>query len=245
MKKIVLFLLLSIGLLRAENSLSIGAGPYIQSQPYRSADAFILPTPVIFLEYEIFYVRWSQIGMYFYGGENWGLSLMLQPRPFGYKAEDSDDLTGMDTRKSSWEGGLSLAGKNDLGFAEIIYVHDLLNSSNRSLVRAEVGTKIKHENWTFVPSFLMLWFSQGFNEYYYGVREDESTPTRAEYHPNAGLNVAMQSYINYQITPEWGVLGNIRTDYLNSTVTNSPIVSDHYIFSGMISLRYTFDFHSN
>jgi MipA family protein len=242
MKIYLLIALLLSAMLRAENSLSIGAGPYIQTQPYHNTDPFILPSPVVFLEYEMFYVRWSQIGAYFYGGENWGFSLMLQPRTYGYKPEDSDTLKGMHERQSSWEGGLSLAGKNDLGFAEIIYAHDLLNSSNRSLVRAEFGTKIKHDKWTFVPSFLILWFSKGFNEYYYGVREEERTLARPEYHPNAGLNGAVQSYINYQISPEWGILTNIRADYLNATITESPIVNDPYIFSGMISLLYTFNF---
>ncbi len=238
--KYLAILIFVFSLLRAENTLSIGAGPYIQTQPYEKTDPFMLPTPVIFLEYEIFYVRWSQIGMYFYGGDNWGFSLMAQPRPYGYKAGDSDVLSGMHTRKSSWEGGLSLAGKNDFGFAEIVYAHDLLNSSNRSLVRAEMGTKIKKGQWTFVPSLMLFWFSQGFNEYYYGVQEDESTQSRIEYQPNAGINMAVQSYINYQLTSEWGVLTNIRADYLNSTISDSPIVSDNYIFSGMISLLYTF-----
>jgi len=241
MKIFFLIFLIFTSLLKAENYLSIGAGPYIQSQPYKDTDAFILPTPVIFLEYEIFYVRWSQMGVYFYGGEDWGLSLMLQPRPYGYKADDSQYLEGMSDRKSSWEGGLSLAGKNDLGFAEIIYAHDLLNSSNRSLIRAEIGTKIKYKQWTFVPSLMLFWFSKGFNDYYYGVNENESTQTREEYHPNAGINGAFQSYLNYQLSSEWGILTNIRADYLNSTISNSPIVSDKHILSGMISLLYTFE----
>ncbi len=240
MKTIFLIFLIFASLLRAENSFSFGAGPYMQSQPYKGTDAFILPTPVIFLEYEIFYVRWSQIGVYFYGGEDWGFSLMAQPRTYGYKADDSRYLTGMDERKSSWEGGLSLAAKNDLGFAEIIYAHDLLNSSNRSLVRLKVGSKLKHEKWTFVPTLMLFWFSKGFNEYYYGVKQEESTLLRTEYHPNASLNGAFETYINYQINPEWGILTNIRADYLNSTITNSPIVGDNYIASGMISLLYTF-----
>ncbi len=241
MKTFFFIFIIFISLLRAENSLSIGAGPYIQSQPYKDTDAFILPSPVIFLDYEIFYIRWSQIGVYFYGGENWGFSLMLQPRTYGYKADDSKFLKGMQTRKNSWEGGLSLAGKNEYGFAEIIYANDILNSSNRSLIRAEMGTKIKHAEWTFVPSVMLFWFSKGFNEYYYGVTEQESTDSRAEYHPNAALNIAIQNYINYQITPKWGILTNIRADYLNSTISDSPIVSDQYIFSGMLSLLYTFD----
>jgi outer membrane protein len=228
-------------MLKAEHSLSIGGGPYVQTQPYYNTDPFVLPSPVVFLDYDIFYVRWSQMGVYFYGGEDWGFSVMLQPRPYGYKPDDSDTLKGMHERKSSWEGGLALAGKNAYGFAEIVYLHDLLNSSNRSLIRAEAGTKIKHHNWTFVPSLMLFWFSKGFNEYYYGVREDETTFERAEYHPDAGVNVAIQNYINYQITPQWGILCNMRADVLNSTITDSPIVSDSFIFSGMISLLYSFE----
>ncbi len=241
MKILFLVFLVFIFFLKAENSLSIGAGPYIQSQPYKDTNAFILPTPVVFLEYEIFYIRWSQMGVYFYGGENWGLSLMLQPRPNRYEAKDSDSLAGMKKKKSSWEGGISLAGKNNLGFAEIIYAHDILNSSNRSLIRAEIGTKIRSKKWTFVPSFLLLWFSEGFNNYYYGVTKEESTISRAEYHADASLNAAFQNYINYQISPQWGVLTNMRIDFLNPNITDSPIVSDKYIFSGMISLLYSFD----
>jgi outer membrane protein len=241
MKKIIIILLLLSTLIRAENYLLVGAGPYVQSQPYTDTDAFALPSPVVFMEYEIFYIRWSQMGVYFYGGENWGLSLMLQPRPNGYEAKDSDSLSGMKKRKSSWEGGISLAGKNDLGFAEIIYAHDILNSSNRSLIRAEAGTKIKSKKWTFVPSFLLLWFSEGFNNYYYGVTQQESSVDRAAYHADAGLNAALQNYTNYQITPKWSLLLNTRVDFLNSTITDSPIVSDKYIFSGMLSILYSFD----
>jgi outer membrane protein len=241
MKKLIFLLILSISILKAENYLLMGAGPYIQTQPYTDTDAFVLPTPVVFMEYEIFYIRWSQMGVYFYGGDNWGLSLMIQPRPNGYKPKDSKTLEGMHKRKTSWEGGLSLAGKNELGFAELIYAHDILNSSNRSLVRLEVGTKIKEKKWTFVPSVLALWFSEGFNNYYYGVSADESTPYRDEYHATSGLNIAFQNYINYQFNPKWSLLTNMRVDFLNSTITNSPIVSDRYIFSGMVSFLYSFD----
>ncbi len=241
MKKFITLLIFISSLLKADDYLLMGAGPYIQTQPYTDTDAFILPSPVVFLQYKIFYVRWSQMGVYFYGGENWGLSLMIQPRPNGYRAEDSKTLKGMKTRKTSWEGGISLAGKNDLGFGEIIYANDMLNSSNRSLIRGEIGTKIKMKKWTFVPSFLLLWFSEGFNNYYYGVTHKESNTDRRYYHAQAGINAAFQNYIKYQITPKYSVLTNMRADILNSTITQSPIVSDKYIFSGMISLLYTFD----
>ncbi len=217
-------------------------GSYIQSQPYKKADPLILPSPVVFLESKPFYIRWSQLGVYFMGGENWGASLIAQPRPYGYEAHNSAQLRGMAERKSSWEGGISFAAKNDYAYVQIAYLHDLLDNSNGSLVRGELGTKQHLGKWTFVPSLLLLHFSQSFNNYYYGVTQDEATLSRSYYKAQAGLNIALQSYIDYEFAPKWHLFSNLRIDILNDAITDSPIVNDRYMYSGLVSLLYDFNF---
>jgi MipA family protein len=229
--------------LLADEKISLGFGPYIQSQPYHQTDPILLPTPVIFFDYEIFYVRWSRLGVYFLGEENWGFSLTLQPRASGYKASDSTILTGMDTRYSSWEGGLSLAGKNDYGFAEMLIMNDLMHHSDGYMVRGELGTMWQHDAWSLVPSVLLIYFSQDFNNYYYGVSKHEATEHRPFYKPDGGINMAIQSYLNYDLSSHWRILANARIDRLDTTIVRSPIVSDNTIISGMISLIYNFDLH--
>ncbi len=44
----------------------------------------------------------------------------------------------------------------------------------------------------------------------------------------------------YDITPRWHILGNIRADYLSSEITDSPIVDQDWMLSGMISVLYSF-----
>ncbi len=252
-KKILLLFLLSIMVwgVQAEEKAApedesrvyLGAGPYFQSQPYRGAAMLVLPSPVIFFDNELFYVRWTRVGMYFMGGDNWGFSLSAQPRPFGYSAKDAATLAGMADRHSSWEGGISFAAKNNLGFLELLYFQDLLDNSNGSLLRLEVGKKITTGKWTIVPSLLLIRFSQKFNNYYYGVRSNEATPQRPAYTADAGINYAAQSYLMYDITKNWHILGNLRLDLLSSTISNSPIVEDRVMFSGLLSVMYSFGYN--
>ncbi len=238
----ILLILLSAFLLHAESTLSVGFGPYMQTQPYKKADPLLLPSPVVFLNYEILYVSWSRIGVYFLGGENWGASLMIQPRTYGFESSDAPILEGMSKRERSWEGGLSLAGKNAYGFAEIAYLHDLLNSTDRSLVRFEAGHTFETGAWSFTPTVMALWFSQGFNDYYYGVSEHEATAERPAYRADAGVNLAVESYIDYRINPQWSIFTNLRVDWFDATITQSPIVDQSTMISGLVSLLYHFDF---
>jgi outer membrane protein len=226
----------------AKDRAFVGGGFYLQSQPYEDTDGFARISPVVFFDNELFYVRWTRLGMYFMGGKNWGASITVQPRPFGYETNDSSTFTGMADRNSSWEGGLSIAGKNDLGFAELSFFTDLLGNSDGSLLRFELGKKISSNKWTFVPSILAIYFDEKFNNYYYGVSQNEATAARAFYTAAAGLNLAAQSYINYDINKNWHLLGNVRADYLSSGITGSPIVGKSYMLSGLISVMYSFEY---
>ncbi len=223
-----------------EKQAYLGAGPYMQSQPYEGADAFTLASPVVFFDNRRFYMRWMRLGMYLYGERNWGISVTAQPVPLQYEASDSRALAGMEDRENSWEAGFAIGGENDLGFAELSLFHDLLGNSNGTKLRLELGKVLKSGRWTLVPSVLAIGLSGSFNDYYYGVRDSEATPTRPAYSAGSGIDLAAQTYLMYDITPRWHILGNIRADYLSSEITDSPIVDQDWMLSGMISVLYSF-----
>jgi outer membrane protein len=220
----------------------IGAGPYVQSQPYQDADPLVLPTPVIFFDNRLLYIRWTRVGLYVYGQQNWGISLTAQPRPWGYQAEDSARLTGMAERLPGWEAGIALGGKNRLGFAELTYFHDVQNHSNGSLTRLEIGKTFTSGRWFHMPSLYVIRYSDALLNYYYGVRPQESTIQRPTYDAKAGINFALQHFVMVEMTKQWFWSANIRIDYLASEITHSPIVDDQWMGSGMLSLLYKFTF---
>lgn len=225
-----------------KSTILLGLGPYFQTQPYTDTDTKLLPTPVFFFDNRLLYLRWTRIGMYVYGKQNWGVSLTAQPRVFGYQSKDSAVLTGMAERKSTWEGGVALGGKNSLGFAELTYFHDLLNRSLGSLVRLEFGKTITKGRWTHIPSIYIIRYSDSFNDYYYSVRGQEIMTGRPSYQAKAGTNYAVQDFVIVEVTRNWYVSANLRADLLASEITRSPIVDDQWMLAGMLSLMYKITF---
>lgn len=250
-------LLLLITCLEAKDDTYLGLGPYFQTQPYKDADPVVLGTPVIFFDNSFFYVRWTRLGIYFYGAKrdeySWGLSFTAQPQPLGdYKHRAPTQLnsppkplilSGLSPRESGWEGGVSAAAKMQNWFAEFVALHDITAHSNGTKLRLEMGRSLSAGNWYFVPSIMALWLSQPFTAYYYGVTQNEADATlrRAVYRPDASLNFAVQTYIKYAVTSRWHLLGNFRIDRLGRSIVDSPLVEERHLYSGMLSVLYSFN----
>jgi outer membrane protein len=249
MKKtlLLLFLLSTFLLANDKKMLTLGAGPYIQSQAYKSVDPLVLPSPVIFFDNGLFYARWSRFGVYFLGEKkeqySWGFSLTLQPRTFGYKSSDSPYLEGMHERKSTLEGGIAFsANYQKTKYIEIILLGDMLNRYSSYITHIEIGDSYKLGNFTLYPSFILLYQPSKFLNYYYGVKKSEATQKRPYYAPGSGIELGVQTYIKYPLTKNLATLINIRYDKLPKSAVDSPLTDKNYIYSGLFSLIYTFEY---
>jgi len=227
--------------------ITVGAGPYIQSQPYKDVKNIIVPSPVVFFDNSIFYVRWSRAGLYFLGDKNddyaWGFSITAQPRVNQYKASDSYTLRGMKDKDSSLEGGLAFSASIDKSYIEIMALTDILDRYDSWILKTELGYDFELGKFEFYPSAILIYQSSKFLDYYYGVDSDETiSGVRDVYKANDGLTVGAQTYIKYPLTDKLSALANLRVDKLSNEATSSPIVEDDYIYSGLLSLIYKFDY---
>ncbi|MBU0721481.1 MipA/OmpV family protein [bacterium] len=228
---------------QTKQKLTLGLGAYVQTQPYKDVESIVLPSPVIFFDNGILYVRWTRAGVYFLGDVqdeySWGFSLTAQPRVYGY---GDSDIQGMNERKNSWEGGIAFSAKADKAYLEIIALTDILNKHDLWILNTELGYDFKLGNFSFYPSLVLSYQSSKFLDYYYGVTPSEELPLRGEYTPQEGLQLGIQTYINYPLTDKLSVFANIKIDKLSQEATNSPLVDDAYIYSGLCSLIYTFEY---
>ena len=246
MKYILIFLFLFLNLNAADDKqkLTIGLGPYIQTQPYENVDDILLPSPVIFYDDGLFYIRWSRAGVYFFGDKQddyaWGFSITAQPRTYGY---EKDEITGMDERETTWEGGLAFSAKTDKLYIEIMALTDVLDRYDSWILKTEVGYDFEIGKLSLYPSLIVIYQSSDFLNYYYGVKDTEAARTSFnEYTPENGILLGVQTYIKYPFTDELSALINIRADKISQEATDSPIVSEDYIYSGLVSLIYTFKY---
>ena len=245
--RVYLILILLLSTLIAEDKkqkITLGFGPYIQTQPYENVDNIFIPSPVIFFDNSLFYIRWSRAGMYFLGSVqdeySWGFSLSVQPRPYGF---EKGEVTGMDERKDTWEGGLAFSAKTGDSYIEIMALTDILDRYESWILKTEVGYNIELGNLSLYPSLIFIYQSSNFMNYYYGVTNKEAQNGNInEYIAESGLQIGAQTYIKYPFTNKLSALINLRADKLPSEATSSPIVNEDYIYSGLASLIYTFEY---
>ena len=227
-----------------KETITLGFGPYIQTQPYEGVDNILLPSPVIFYDNSLFYIRWSRAGIYFLGSVqdaySWGFSLSVQPRTYGYK---KGEIAGMDERKTTWEGGVAFSAKKDNSYIEIMALTDIFARYDSWILKTEVGYDFEFDKLKLYPSLIFIYQSQDFMNYYYGVTAKEAQKsTLYEYIPNAGIQLGIQTYIKYPFSKQLSALINLRADKTPTEVTSSPIVTEDYIYSGLASLIYTFTY---
>ena len=249
MRYFLLILLFFIPFAQADEKqkVTLGLGAYTQSQPYKGASNLLIPSPVIFFDNGIVYARWSRFGLYFLGEKQedyaWGFSLTVQPRTLGYKASDSDYLAGMDERKSTLEGGLAFSATyKKTSYIEVMLLADMLQTYNSWILRTEIGHTYKAGDFTFYPSLILLYQPSKFVNYYYGVKSSEATTTRPQYSAASGLEYGAQTYIKYPFNKKLSALINIRYDILPKSAQDSPLTDKNYIYSGLASLIYTFEY---
>ncbi|CAI6147283.1 MAG: MltA-interacting protein [uncultured Sulfurimonas sp.] len=250
MKYILLLALLTLSLygqeMQKKKKVTLGFGPYMQTQPYKGVDPFLVPSPVIFFDNSLFYVRWSRAGMYFLGDKSeefsWALSLTAQPRTYGYKAEDSKYLEGMDERETTFEGGLAFSASYNDTYIETMLLTDMLVRYESWLFKTEIGDEFKLGKFTFYPNIIVVYESDEFVNYYYGVKQHEARADRTQFTPGAGWQIGAQTYIDYPFTDKLAGLINLRVDRLPSSALNSPLIESDYIYSGLVSLIYTFHY---
>ncbi len=231
----------------AKQKVTIGLGSYIQTQPYKNVSSILVPSPVIFFDNSLFYIRWSRIGMYFLGKKEkeyaWGFSITAQPRTYGYKASDSKTLKGMDERKTSFEAGLAFSASYHKKHIETMLLTDMLGRYDTWIFKTEIGDEYHLNKLSFYPSLIVIYQSQKFLDYYYGVKKSEKIDgVRPAYTPSNGVLFGAQTYISYPLTKKLATLINLRADLIPQTAYNSPIVNKKFIYSGLLSLIYTFEY---
>jgi outer membrane protein len=219
-------------LIAKDNTLTVGAGLYTQTQPYKNTKALVIPTPVIFFDNSLVYVRWTRIGVYFMGNKSddfsWGASLTALPRANSYDSHSST----IEDKKSTWEGGLSFGISKKNYYAELLLLHDILNNHKSFVSQLEIGSQYSFYKATIYPSISFFYQSSKFINYYYEPKN-----------PQSGVNVALQTYINYPLTKDLSIFLNLKAEKLSKEITNSPLVEDNIVYSSLFSLIYTYHYN--
>lgn len=139
---------------------------------------------------------------------------------------------GMENRKESWFFGAGLK-YNKLLFMLSRDIngrsHGLRFSTNYNAIYP-IGEKI------FTRSSVGIeCFSKSYSEYYFGVRSNEATSIRSEYHPSAYCTPGASFFPGYKIYDELSLLVGLSLKLVSSTVRQSPTTNGDWLDAALIS----------
>ena len=108
---------------------------------------------------------------------------------------------------------------------------------------AEIEASLPMEfNWGYlIPSITMIHNDATHNQYYYGIDESELRPNRETYFPGASVNPKVGLTWGYAVREKWLLSGSVNHEWLDSEITNSPIVGKDTLWSANFGVAYNAD----
>jgi outer membrane protein len=221
-----------------EEGSVIGMGALYQQRPYKKVDSDIYPVPIISLEYKRFFIDETIFGFHLLDTDEFKFSIVGAPRFWGYDADDSTALNGMQDRKASFDGGLRARWKNKFFTFTLTGLTDLLDEHQGQ----EVDLSLSKELWGrfLTPHIGVRWFSKDLVDYYYGVKSSEVTATRPAYEPDDTLNYVAGLTIAIPLGERWALITDVQYELLGDEIEDSPIVDEDGISRYLVGIVYRF-----
>ncbi|MDR1920359.1 MAG: MipA/OmpV family protein [Candidatus Adiutrix sp.] len=221
--------------------LGLGAGA--ATSEYKDMDVAVRPMPIIHYERGRFFLRGLTGGVRLFKNGQHEFSLNASYMPQNYDAGESGDpaMRQLDDRRPTMMAGASYRLTTDWGAAGISAALDALNTSGGMLIDVYYAYPIEAGDFTLAPRGGVVWASDKFNDYYYGIRGEESLKSGLrEYKANAGFSPYAGLHVSLHISGSWNIHLYGNAVFLSREITDSPMVDKKVKYSGGAGLSYSF-----
>jgi outer membrane protein len=227
---------------KGKRPLSLGLGITYIDKPYKSFDSSekTQPAPIVLYEGEHFFARGNNIGWDFLDSDVLEVSVIGEYLADGYDASDSKFLKGNgDKDPTLGVGGQVIWKPDNLGF-KFTAVTDVSGNSDGSRVVGDLFYTYKASSSLMIkPSASIIWQSDDYNDYYYGVRSRavNAAPYKADSDVDYRLGVVG---VYQRPDSHWLFIGGLSYKFLGDEIKDSTIVSEDNQFNALIGVAYTF-----
>ncbi|KAF1716424.1 hypothetical protein CSC74_11385 [Pseudoxanthomonas yeongjuensis] len=219
--------------------LGLGAG--VMQKPYRDIGADTLALPIIVYDSEWIDVSGGSISLKLPSAGPVSFALSADFSNDGYEASDSSFLAGMDERKDMFWAGALVRWENSVADLSATWSTDISGYSKGRKFSIEIERSFEAGRFEFAPRIRAVWLDEKYVNYYYGIRADEITPTRAFYAPEATVNVEAGLRTSYRLpSGKSSVFLDLSVQSLGAEIKDSPIVDASTESSVFLGYVHTF-----
>jgi MipA family protein len=143
-------------------------------------------------------------------------------------------------RDYAFELGVELLSDGDWGSLEAAAHRDASHRHDGYELHVSYGYSARRQRWFIEPSVGLSYKSERLNDYYWGVRPEESNLLLPQYSADAGVNPHARLAARYQLTRNWTFVVAAQYERLNGDAARSPLVEDRAVRSGFAGFNYGF-----
>lgn len=218
-----------------------GMGASYQSMPYKEMDNKIQPLPIIRYEGKQFYWHTLEAGYKLFQKERSMVSLAIRGRMDTFEEGDSPYLSGMDERERTVEAGMrALLELVPDGYMTMTLFGDIAGKHKGYESTIKYAHAFEFKPLKMQPYAGVELLSEELADYYYGVKNTESTASRSAYEVDSATNLYGGIKLHYQIDSHWGIMGDARYIRLDDTITDSPIIEDDNQYKTLLGVIYAY-----
>ena len=222
-------------------ALSFSESPYVGAEDsmigYPYLTSFVDPS----FTTQRFIIRDGAFGARWVTDNDWEYGLLGHIRTLSLGSDDVPELSGLRQRKWTVEFAPAIGYR---GWPVHIDAQTFIDIADR---HGGFGTQLTLSlPWAgkrgyLVPMVKAIYRNDDYTGYYYGVAADETTLQRPEYVPGAALNYEARVRWGYTISDRWLLSGGAGVTFLDSEISDSPIVDKDKLWSVSVGLAYNAD----
>jgi outer membrane scaffolding protein for murein synthesis (MipA/OmpV family) len=226
------------------NDYSLGLAYTTAQSPYVGASNSMLVYPFLSsFEHSAFtrdwlLIRGENMGLRYVTDSDWEFGVIGRVQTLGLGTDSNDALLGIDDKSWTIEAGPMIGWRGWPIHLQFRSYWELPNRHDGMTSEVEVSLPRQREHSYFIPAVKISYLSSGYNNYYFGVAEQEATAPRPEYAPGAATNIWAGFTFGYELTPRWQLKGVIGFEQLDNSIQASPLVAHDKLWSGSIGVAY-------
>ena len=214
-----------------------------RSSPYRDYDGGVTQViPAITYNGERLQILGPNVSFGLAGTGKLRLAAAGTYRPGVYDEDDSDYLSGMGDRDSTFMAGLALRSELPMGFdAALSYQHDVLDRIGGGEARISIDKSFQFRSFRLFSQKLA---SIGWRRISpIMILVCPGTRPQREGLPIVSIQFSLRDVglgIQYEITTDWLLVANVAVEFFDDEITDSPIVDEDYVIKGFLAVNYVF-----
>ena len=218
----------------------LGLGIVTGDKGYEGIGTETTPIPVIYHETENFQLLGSSFSYKLSEFGDLTLSLVGLYRLSGYSSSDGDIFDGIKRRSDSFDLGVSAEYEGEFGDVSFEYLADTTNNHDGNEMSLTYAMPYTFNSTLLKPYIKLTRQSDDLVDYYYGVRSNEATSSRAYYRGKATTNIESGVQASYQINRHHNLISYASYTAYGSEIKDSPLMDKSGSFSLIMGYMYVF-----